>query len=65
MSLGEASAKIRSGGPVDDDEDYALDVWAGVLPLALRAGAPIPDEQLAPGIEPSPVVLDWAAARAR
>ena len=42
MELDEASAKLRRGGPVDDDEDYALDVWAGVVPLALaarRAGA--------------------------
>ncbi len=34
----EASAKVRTGPPVDDDEDYALDVWAGVIPLTLRPG---------------------------
>jgi nitroimidazol reductase NimA-like FMN-containing flavoprotein (pyridoxamine 5'-phosphate oxidase superfamily) len=43
MPLEEASAKIRTGGPVDDDEDYALPVWAGVLPLALTPGEPIAD----------------------
>ena len=43
LPLDEASAKVRAGGPVDDAEDYALDVWAGVVPLSLAAGAPIPD----------------------
>jgi uncharacterized protein len=43
MPLSEASAKIRTGGPVDDEEDYALPVWAGVLPLTLTPGEPIPD----------------------
>ena len=41
-----AAAKIRTGPPLDDDEDYALPIWAGVLPLSLRAGAPIPDPRL-------------------
>jgi nitroimidazol reductase NimA-like FMN-containing flavoprotein (pyridoxamine 5'-phosphate oxidase superfamily) len=45
----EASAKIRSGGPLDDEGDYALDAWAGVVPLRLAAGAPEPDERLSPG----------------
>lgn len=63
IKVSEASAKVRTGGPVDDEEDYALDTWAGVIPLALRAGAPEPDARLAPGIEPSQAVLDWAAAR--
>ncbi|WP_158743682.1 pyridoxamine 5'-phosphate oxidase family protein [Acidisphaera sp. L21] len=49
LELTEASAKIRTGQPVDDDEDYALPVWAGVLPLSVIAGAPIPDPRLAPG----------------
>jgi hypothetical protein len=43
LAIDEASAKVRTGPPVDDDEDYALDVWAGVIPLALTAGAPVPD----------------------
>ncbi|HEX8172853.1 MAG TPA: pyridoxamine 5'-phosphate oxidase family protein [Thermoanaerobaculia bacterium] len=46
LPISEASAKIRTGGPVDDDEDYALPVWAGVLPLALTPGAPIADERV-------------------
>lgn len=43
LPIEEASAKVRTGGPVDDDEDYALPVWAGVLPLTLMPGVPIPD----------------------
>jgi hypothetical protein len=39
----EASAKIRTGGPVDDEEDYALPVWAGVVPLKLTPGEAIAD----------------------
>jgi len=50
ISLQEASAKIRTGNPVDDAEDYAMDVWAGVIPLKLGAGRPIDDEQLKAGI---------------
>lgn len=48
----EASAKLREGPPVDDEDDYALRVWAGVLPLRLRAGDPVPDPRLGDGIAP-------------
>lgn len=50
LPIAEASAKIRTGPPLDDEEDYALNVWAGVLPLALRAGEPVADGRLADGI---------------
>lgn len=43
MELAEVSAKIRTGGPVDDAEDYALPVWAGVVPLTTESGEPIKD----------------------
>lgn len=46
VPLIEASAKIRTGQPIDDDEDYALPIWAGVLPLRLTSEAPIPDPRL-------------------
>ncbi len=46
LPLEEASAKIRTGGPVDDAEDYELDIWAGVIPLNIEAGKPINDEKL-------------------
>jgi uncharacterized protein len=47
IDIGEASAKIRVGPPLDDEEDYQLPVWAGVLPLAVTAGEPVPDPRLA------------------
>ncbi len=50
LPLTEASAKIRTGNPVDDAEDYALDVWAGVIPLEMKAGSPLPDAQMKPEI---------------
>jgi len=43
LPIDEASAKIRTGGPIDDEEDYALPVWAGVLPLTLTPGEPVAD----------------------
>lgn len=46
LSLEEASAKIRTGPPVDDEEDYSLPMWAGVLPLKLTTGEPINDPRL-------------------
>ena len=51
LPLLEASAKIRTGPPLDDEEDYALSVWAGVIPLKLEAGEPIKDPRLPEGIE--------------
>lgn len=44
--IDEASAKIRNGPPLDDEEDYALPTWAGVIPLASAAGNPEPDPRL-------------------
>ena len=46
LAIDEASAKIRTGGPIDDEEDYAMDVWAGVLPLKLGTDYPIADDRL-------------------
>jgi nitroimidazol reductase NimA-like FMN-containing flavoprotein (pyridoxamine 5'-phosphate oxidase superfamily) len=51
MPLMEASAKIRSGPPIDEESDYDLRVWAGELPLSLVAGEPITDPRLLPGIQ--------------
>jgi hypothetical protein len=45
IPIGEASAKVRSGPPVEEEEDYALDVWAGELPLRTAAEPPVADEQ--------------------
>jgi len=52
LPLKEASAKVRTGPPIDDEEDYALPVWAGVLPLKLVAGAPVSDPRLPDTIGP-------------
>ena len=60
MPLEEASAKVRTGDPSDDEEDYALPVWAGEIPLRLKAGAPVPDPRLAPGTEPPHYAADYA-----
>jgi uncharacterized protein len=51
LPAAEASAKVRTGPPVDDEEDYALKVWAGVLPLSLDVHAAITDPRLPPDIE--------------
>jgi uncharacterized protein len=50
LSLEEASVKTRSGPPGDDEEDYALDVWAGEIPVVQSFAAPVPDPLLRPGI---------------
>ncbi len=50
FAIEEASAKVRTGGPVDDEEDYSLGVWAGVLPLSLVAAEPKGDEKLPAGM---------------
>jgi uncharacterized protein len=46
LPLTEASAKVRTGPPLDDEEDYSLPVWAGVIPLRVVAGTPIADPRL-------------------
>lgn len=46
LSLAEASAKVRTGGPVDEPEDYELPIWAGVIPVSVHFGTPIPDAAL-------------------
>ncbi|MEZ0353438.1 pyridoxamine 5'-phosphate oxidase family protein [Mycobacterium sp. pR1184] len=48
LELVEVSAKVRDGGPVDEPQDYALPHWAGVVPLSMTAGAPIPADDLDP-----------------
>ncbi len=49
LDLVEVSAKVRTGGPVDEPEDCVLPHWAGVVPLSMTAGAPLPAGDLAPG----------------
>jgi uncharacterized protein len=56
LSLESASAKIRTGPPVDDEADYALPIWAGELPLRLQVGIPVVDPRLLVGV-PAPTYL--------
>jgi hypothetical protein len=51
LPIDEASAKIRTGPPLDDEEDYAMNVWAGVLPMQLTTVDPIADPRLLPNIK--------------
>ena len=59
LPIDEASAKIRTGDPVDDEEDYAMKVWAGVLPLTLQTGEPIADKRADASIQPPTHVTDY------
>ncbi|MBD2462906.1 pyridoxamine 5'-phosphate oxidase family protein [Oscillatoria sp. FACHB-1407] len=59
LPITEASAKVRTGGPSDDEGDYALPTWAGVIPLRVVADAPIADEQLTLAIEPPDYVTHY------
>ena len=58
MALDEVSCKIRDGGPIDDEEDYDLDIWAGVVPVTTALGAPEDDERLKPGLQPPDYLKD-------
>jgi len=63
MPLDEVSAKVRVGPPKDDDEDYALPIWAGVLPLNLTRGAVEPDPRNLEGLALPEHVRDFALER--
>jgi uncharacterized protein len=51
LPLEEASAKVRTGPPLDDEEDYDLPIWAGVIPLQMVANAPVSDSRLKDNVE--------------
>jgi uncharacterized protein len=59
VPLDEVSAKVRSGPPIDDEPDYALPIWAGVLPLRQIADAPVPDPRLDQALAPPSHVVSW------
>ena len=52
LTLDEVSAKVRTGSPLDDEEDYSLPVWAGVVPVRTELGEPLPDGRVLPGVKP-------------
>jgi len=65
LPLAEASVKIRAGGPSDEPEDYALDTWAGVVPVTTGFGKPEPDSVLRPGIDAPPHIVNRDALAPR
>ena len=60
LTLDEASAKVRTGPPLDDEADYELDVWAGVIPLRMVAGEPVGDARLPPNSEAPGYTLEYS-----
>jgi uncharacterized protein len=60
LPLEEVSAKVRTGDPKDEEEDYDLPYWAGTLPLSLEPGPPLPDSRLKPGTPVPPYVTAWS-----
>ena len=59
LPIDEASAKIRTGDPVDDEEDYAMQTWAGILPLELKPGTPTDDARLDNSIPPPDYITNY------
>jgi nitroimidazol reductase NimA-like FMN-containing flavoprotein (pyridoxamine 5'-phosphate oxidase superfamily) len=64
LPLDEASAKVRTGGPLDDDDDYELPVWAGTIDLQIIASSPKPDDRLQPDVQCPSYVTKLTRARA-
>ena len=62
LDLVEVSAKVRTGGPVDDPDDVALPYWAGVVPLTLNAGTPVPAADLDPAVALPPYLTSYRRA---
>ena len=63
IAIESASAKVRTGPPVDDEEDYSLPIWAGVIPLPQQAQPPIADPRLASGISVPDYVTGYDRGR--
>jgi nitroimidazol reductase NimA-like FMN-containing flavoprotein (pyridoxamine 5'-phosphate oxidase superfamily)/GNAT superfamily N-acetyltransferase len=59
LPIEETSAKIRTGGPIDDEADYALPFWAGVIPLTFAASTPVADPRLDRSIEIPPHIFEY------
>lgn len=64
LPLDEASAKVRTGGPLDDEPDYDLPVWAGTVGLRLAKEPARPDDRLLPGVECPAYVTELTRAKA-
>jgi nitroimidazol reductase NimA-like FMN-containing flavoprotein (pyridoxamine 5'-phosphate oxidase superfamily) len=59
MEIVEASAKVRTGPPIDDEEDYALPIWAGTLDFPATEPVAVPDPRLDPGVTVPDHVTGW------
>lgn len=59
LPITEASAKVRTGPPLDDEADYELPVWAGEIPLKIEAGSPVSDPKLPKDILPPAYAIDY------
>jgi hypothetical protein len=59
LDLVEVSAKVRDGGPVDEEDDMRLPYWAGILPLTLSAGTPVPADDLDPAVALPPYLTPY------
>ena len=57
LPIESASAKVTEGHPIDEDEDYDIPIWAGVLPVTTSIGSRVDADRLLPGVEPSAVIL--------
>ncbi|HEX3885729.1 MAG TPA: pyridoxamine 5'-phosphate oxidase family protein [Stellaceae bacterium] len=64
MGIDEASAKIRAGGPLDIEDDYGADCWAGTIPISQRIGVPMPDAKAPPRTAPEPEIGHFAEGAA-
>lgn len=65
IEMDQASAKVRTGPPKDDKEDYELDVWAGVIPMGMGIGSPVRDELLKPNVNTPKSVMDYVSENDR
>ena len=59
LSIDEGSAKVRTGPPADDEEDYSLSIWAGVLPISQVLHEPVPDPKNLAGVEVPAHIRDY------
>jgi nitroimidazol reductase NimA-like FMN-containing flavoprotein (pyridoxamine 5'-phosphate oxidase superfamily) len=63
LPIEEFSAKVRTGPPIDDEEDYAFPTWAGVVPLKMKAGVPVNDPRLDPARDVPAYVSKYSRVR--
>jgi nitroimidazol reductase NimA-like FMN-containing flavoprotein (pyridoxamine 5'-phosphate oxidase superfamily) len=63
LPIEEASAKIRVGPPIDDERDFELDIWAGVLPFEKKPGEPVPDDRIKAGIQVPDYIANYPEGR--